>query len=71
MSEINFKSSAKPGNIAEIGIDIVKFGLTSITLTFEVRNILTRDKIILVDIITMVNLSSDEKPLAHGKTKIE
>lgn len=71
MSEINFRSSAKPGDIVEIGIDVVKFGHTSITLTCEVRNIMTRETIISVDSITMVNLSDDGKPLAHGKTKIE
>jgi acyl-CoA hydrolase len=71
MSEINFKSSAKPGDIVEIGIDVVKFGKTSLTLTCEVRNIMTRETIISVETITMVNLSENGKPLPHGKTKIE
>lgn len=71
MSEINFKSSAKTGDIVEIGIDVVKFGNTSITLTCEVRNIMTREAIITVDTITMVNLDQEGKPLVHGKTKIE
>src|SRR5680860_964500 len=39
MSEINFKSSAKEGDIIEIGIDVVKFGNASLTLRCEVRNI--------------------------------
>ena len=38
MSEINFRSSAKQGDIVEIGIDVVKFGTTSLTLMCEVRN---------------------------------
>lgn len=71
MSEINFKSSAKPGDIVEIGIDVVKFGNTSITLTCEVRNIMTRETIITVDTITMVNLDENGKPKFHGKTQIE
>ncbi|WP_333694861.1 acyl-CoA thioesterase [Flavobacterium sp.] len=71
MSEINFKSSAKPGDIVEIGIDVVRFGKTSLTLTCEVRNIMTRETIITVDTITMVNLDPNGKPLAHGKTQIE
>ena len=33
MSEINFRSSAKQGDIIEIGIDVVKFGNTSLVLT--------------------------------------
>lgn len=68
MSEINFRSSAKPGDIVEIGIDILKFGNTSITLRAEVRNIMTREIIITIDSITMVSLGQDGKPEAHGKT---
>jgi len=71
MSEINFRSSAKQGDIIEIGIDVVKFGNSSITLKSEVRNIMTRETIITVDSITMVNLGVDGKPKAHGKTEIE
>ncbi|HEX9979123.1 MAG TPA: hotdog domain-containing protein [Flavobacterium sp.] len=68
MSEINFRSSAKQGDIVEIGIDILRFGNTSVTLKCEVRNIMTRETIITIDTITMVSLSSDGKPVAHGKT---
>ncbi|MBA4135325.1 MAG: hypothetical protein RLZZ469_1266 [Bacteroidota bacterium] len=71
MSEINFRSSAKQGDIVEIGIDVVKFGQTSITLTCQVRNMMTRDIIITIDTITMVSLGADGKPKAHGKTQIE
>ena len=71
MSEINFKSSAKQGDIVEIGIDVVKFGNTSLVLKSEVRNMMTRETIITIDTITMVNLGEDGKPKAHGKTKIE
>ena len=71
MSEINFRSSAKQGDIIEIGIDAVRFGNSSITLKCEVRNIMTRDTIITIDTITMVALGDDGKPKAHGKTKLE
>jgi acyl-CoA thioesterase YciA len=70
MSEINFRSSAKQGDIVEIGIDIVRFGNTSIILKCEVRNIMTRDTIITIDTITMVSLDDNGKPSAHGKTAI-
>lgn len=70
MSEINFRSSARQGDIVEIGIDIVKFGNTSIVLKCEVRNIMTRDTIITIDTITMVSLDDNGKPHAHGKTHI-
>ncbi|APA00569.1 MULTISPECIES: acyl-CoA thioesterase [Flavobacterium] len=71
MSEINFKSSAKQGDIIEIGIDVVRFGTTSITLECEVRNMMTRETIITIDKTIMVNLGEDGKPKAHGKTEIE
>ena len=71
MSEINFVSSAKQGDIVEIGIDVVKFGTTSITLSCEVRNKITRKTIIAIDKIIMVSLDEEGKPLAHGKSKIE
>ena len=71
MSEINFRSSAKQGDIVEIGIDVVKFGNSSLTLKCEARNIMTRETIITIDSITMVSLGFDGKPSAHGKTQIE
>src|SRR6187402_2497849 len=56
MSEINFRSSAKQGDIVEIGIDAVAFGRSSLTLTCQVRNMMTREIIITIDTITMVSL---------------
>jgi len=70
MSEINFISSARQGDIIEIGIDIVKFGNSSITLTCNVRNMMTRESIITIDTVTMVSLDEDGKPKAHGKTQV-
>ncbi|MEX0315255.1 MAG: acyl-CoA thioesterase [Allomuricauda sp.] len=71
MSEINFMSSAQTGDIVEIGIEVVKFGVTSITLNCEVRNKMTRESIVTVDHIIMVNLDSKGNPKPHGKTKVE
>ncbi|PWA08986.1 acyl-CoA thioesterase [Flavobacterium laiguense] len=71
MSEINFRSSAKQGDIIEIGIDVVKFGNTSLVLKCEARNMMTRETIITIDNTTMVSLGDDGKPKAHGKTEIE
>ncbi|GGB66270.1 acyl-CoA thioesterase [Flavobacterium suaedae] len=71
MSEINFMSSAKQGDVIEIGIEVLRFGTTSIVLKSEVRNKMTHEKIITVDNITMVNLDVNGRPKPHGKTKIE
>jgi len=71
MSEINFMSSAKQGDIVEIGMEVVKFGNSSLVLKCEVRNKMTHETIITIDNITMVNLGEDGKPKPHGKTEIE
>lgn len=71
ISEINFMSSAVEGDIIEIGIDVVKFGVSSLTLKCEVRNKMTRETILTVDNIIMVNLDNNGNPVAHGKSKIE
>ncbi len=71
ITEIDFKSSAREGDIIEIGIDVVKFGTASITLRCEVRNMKTRDAIITIEKIVMVNLNKDGQPVPHHKTKVE
>ena len=71
ISEINFKSSAKKGDIIEIGVKAIKFGNSSLTLACEVRNKMTRETIITIDRIIMVSLGEDGKPMAHGKTETE
>ncbi|MFA5573522.1 MAG: hotdog domain-containing protein [Brumimicrobium sp.] len=71
MSEINFINPARQGDIIEIGIDVVKFGKSSITLRCEVRNKMTHKTIITIDEIVMVNLDEDGNTLPHGKTEIE
>ena len=71
MSEINFTSSARQGDIVEIGIEVVKFGNSSLTLNCKVRNKMTHETIITVDNIVLVSLDEDGKPKPHGKTKVE
>lgn len=71
ISEINFVSSAKQGDIIEIGLEATKFGATSLTLKCEVRNKMTQETILLIESIVMVNLGENGKPKPHGKTKVE
>lgn len=71
MSEINFLSSARQGDIVEIGIEPTKFGRTSLELNCEVRNKMTRESIITVERIVLVSIGADGKPAPHGKTKVE
>ncbi|AFL79570.1 acyl-CoA hydrolase [Aequorivita sublithincola DSM 14238] len=71
MSEINFRSSAKKGDIIEIGLEVTNFGRTSLSLACEVRNKMTREVIISIDRITMVSLDDNGNPTPHGKNEIE
>lgn len=67
ISEINFMSSANQGDIVEIGMEVVKFGKTSIILKCEARNKMTKETILTVDNFVMVNLGDDGNPKPHGK----
>ena len=71
ISEINFVSSAKQGDIIEIGIEAVEFGKSSLTLRCEVRNKMTHQIIITIDKLVFVGLDENGNPKPHGKTKIE
>lgn len=69
MSEINFVSSARQGDVIELGINATRFGRTSIMLRCEVRNMVTHKSILTIDEIVFVNMSPDDQPLPHGRTK--
>ena len=71
ISDINFMASATQGDIVEIGMEVTKFGKSSISLKCEARNKMTRETILTVDNIIMVNLGDDGKPVPHGKAEIE
>lgn len=71
MSEINFMSSAKQGDIVEIGMEVLKFGKSSLEMKAEVRNKMSRETILTVERIVMVNLGEDGKPKPHRKTEVE
>lgn len=68
ISEINFISSAKQGDVIEIGMEFVAIGRTSITMKCLVRNLFTQKTIISIDEIVFVRVDNDEKPKPHGLT---
>jgi len=71
ISEINFVSSARQGDIIEMGITATDFGNTSITMRCEVRNKITRKSILTIDKMVFVNVDEYGNPKAHNKTKIK
>lgn len=69
MTEIDFVSSARIGDIIEIGMETVKFGKSSITIRCEVRNKFSKDSIITIDEIVFVHLDENGRPAPHGVTE--
>lgn len=66
ISEINFVSSAKQGDVIEMGVEVISYGNSSIKMRAQVRNKITKSTIIEIDDIVFVNLGPDGKPLSHG-----
>ena len=71
ISQIDFVSSAKQGDIIELGITATHFGTTSITLYCEVRNKITRKSILTIDKLVFVNMDNNGNPIPHGKSRIK
>jgi acyl-CoA hydrolase len=69
MSEIDFVSTAKVGDVIQIGCDLVNVGNTSITIRCEVQNKQTGQTIIKIDKIVFVSVDDGGKPTPHGGVK--
>jgi acyl-CoA hydrolase len=70
MSEIDFASSARQGDLIEIGLRATAFGRTSLTMRAEARNMVTRERIIAIDKIVFVSVDEQGHPVPHGHTDI-
>lgn len=68
ISEINFISSAKQGDVIEIGMEFVSIGRTSITMRCLVRNLFSQRTIISIDKIVFVQVDNNEKSVPHNLT---
>ena len=69
ISEINFISSARQGDVIEIGMEFVSIGRTSITMRCLVRNLFSQKQIISIDKIVFVQVDDDENAVPHNMTK--
>ena len=67
ISEIDFISSAKQGDVIEIGLGFKKIGRTSISFSCEVRNLFSKQSIIKIENIVFVHVDENGKPKPHGK----
>ena len=70
MSEIDFVSSARQGDLVELGIRATGFGRTSLTMRAEVRNMVTRERILAIERIVFVGVDEKGQPQPHGYTEI-
>ena len=68
ISEIDFVSSAKQGDVVEIGLGFQDVGRTSISFSCEVRNVFTKQTIIKIEKIVFVKVGEDGKTEPHGKS---
>lgn len=66
ISEIEFLSSARQGDLIELGMLATAFGRTSITMRAEVRNMITKERILAIERIVFVGVDEDGRPLPHG-----
>ncbi len=70
ISEVEFITAPRLGDIIEMGFTATHFGKSSITLKCEVRNKLTRQKVLTIEKLVFVNLNEEGKPVPHGKKQI-
>lgn len=66
ISEIEFTSGAKIGDVVEIKTIFTKIGKSSVTLRVEVFNFTTSQTIANVNEIVMVNVDDFGKPIPHN-----
>ncbi len=70
ISEVEFVSSARQGDLIDVGVGVVRFGRTSIELRAEVRNMVTRQRILAIDRMVFVGLDEHGRPHPHGYTTV-
>jgi len=68
MSEINFMKPAYLNDVIEIGVDVISFGRTSITLKVVARIKETKNEILKIDKMVFVSIDENGKPIPHEKT---
>jgi len=70
ISEINFISAPRSGDIIEIGIIATEFGASTLMVRCEVRNIISHEPILSIDRMVFASVNEKGKPVRHGKTRV-
>lgn len=69
MSQIDFRSSPRIGDVIEIGTMLVRVGNTSIIIKCNVRNKDTKEDVITIDEIVFVRVDENGRPKPINKEK--
>jgi acyl-CoA thioesterase YciA len=69
ISKVEFVSTARIGDIIEIGTELISLGTTSLTLSCIVRNKKTTKVITQVSELVFVHVDENGIPAPHGITK--
>jgi len=70
ISEINFISAPRIGDIIEIGIIATDFGASTLNVRCEVRNVANHQPILTIDRMVFASVNETGKPTRHGKTTV-
>ena len=70
LSEIEFVSSARQGDLLELRLAATAFGRTSLTLRAEVVNMVTRRSILTLERLVFVTVDEQGRPSPHGFTDV-
>jgi acyl-CoA hydrolase len=71
MSEINFVSPAHQGDVVEIGVELTKVGVSSITMRIVVRELTTHNVIVQIHSMVFVCVDETGKSIAHNLSQCE
>ncbi|PKG57098.1 acyl-CoA thioesterase [Shewanella sp. Choline-02u-19] len=66
ISEVNFMTSARQGDVIEFGLSLLSYGSSSITVCCQVRNKLTHAPIVSIDKMVFVHVNEQGQPAPHG-----
>ena len=70
LSEIEFVSTARQGDLLELRLAPTAFGRTSLTLRAEVVNMVTRRRILTLERLVFVTVDEQGRPSPHGFTDV-
>ncbi|WOT06955.1 acyl-CoA thioesterase [Shewanella youngdeokensis] len=66
ISEVNFMTPARQGDVIEFGLALVSVGSSSITIACQVRNKVTLAPIVSIDKMVFVHVNEQGEPAPHG-----